>query len=72
MYDFVAVDKAVSADQLFHVDTGLSFGEPLLYLFAKIAFAKLSYDIGVVLGRVDFVQSQDVGKRLHFLENLDL
>jgi hypothetical protein len=72
MYDLIAVDKSISTDELFHVDTCLSFGEPVLYLFAEINFAKLGYDVSIVLGCVDFVQSQDIGKLLHFLENLDL
>ena len=57
MYKFVAVDIGVSADELFHIYTGLSFREPFLDLLAEIALAKLSNDVGVVLGRVDFVQS---------------
>lgn len=72
MDNFVAVDERISCDELFHESTGFHFRDFFLDYFAEVAIAQLGDDVSIVLRSVDLVQSQDIGKFLHFLEDLNL
>ena len=72
MYKLLFVYVRISIDELSHVAERFRLGEFFFNLSTEITFAKLSDDIGVVFGGVDFVKSKNIWNISHGFENLYL
>ncbi len=72
MNDILLGEVKVTHDDLLDEVGCLGFRQTLLDEFAKVRLTQLSDDVGVVFGRVHFVETEYVREVFEFLEHLDL
>ena len=65
-------EMLVTYQNLLHVRDSLGLGQTFFEGFVEIRVAQLGYDVCVILGGVDLMQTKDVRQGLEFLQHLDL
>jgi hypothetical protein len=62
MNDVFVLELIISCNNLLHKLNGLALRKRLLDTLAEVGMAKLSDQVGVIFGRVDVMEGEDVGK----------